>query len=366
MRIAYQVVGQGSLDLVFVPGFMSNLEVHWEDPGYSRLLRRLAAFSRLILFDKRGTGLSDRVDAAPPAQPRDAHGRRARGDGRRRQRPRGAARRFGRRADGDAVRRHLPGADAGAGALRRLCAFPQMGDAARTRSSASSPRRRRPGAPARRCRISRPAGSTTRISPVVGAVRAAVGEPDGGGGAGADERRASTCAASLRAIRAPTLVIHRRNDARVDPRRRPLPGRKIPGARLVEIPGRDHPLWTGDVDRRGRPDRGVPDRRARRRRSGPRAGGASGDTHLRYGAARRPQWGERSQRFQETLAAAGRAPWRPLGGHTWRSDDVALRRPGARHALRGGAARRGAGNRRGERARACMSARSNCADRRSG
>jgi pimeloyl-ACP methyl ester carboxylesterase len=61
-RIAYQVVGQGPLDLVFVPGFISNLEVHWEDAGYCHLLRRLATFSRLILLDKRGTGLSDRVD----------------------------------------------------------------------------------------------------------------------------------------------------------------------------------------------------------------------------------------------------------------------------------------------------------------
>jgi pimeloyl-ACP methyl ester carboxylesterase len=63
VRIAYQVVGQGSLDLVFIPGFISNLDLHWEDEGYARLLGRLSTFSRLILFDKRGTGLSDRVDA---------------------------------------------------------------------------------------------------------------------------------------------------------------------------------------------------------------------------------------------------------------------------------------------------------------
>src|ERR1700738_1332860 len=60
--IAYQVIGNGPIDLVFVPGFLSNLEVHWEDPGYSHLLARLSAFTRLIQFDKRGTGLSDRVD----------------------------------------------------------------------------------------------------------------------------------------------------------------------------------------------------------------------------------------------------------------------------------------------------------------
>src|SRR5258706_773516 len=62
VRIAYQVIGNGPIDLVFVPGFLSNLEVHWEDPGYSHLLQRLGAFTRLIQFDKSGTGLSDRVD----------------------------------------------------------------------------------------------------------------------------------------------------------------------------------------------------------------------------------------------------------------------------------------------------------------
>src|SRR5712691_1801560 len=50
IRIAYQVVGHGPLDLVFVPGFVSNLELHWEDPGFTHLLRRLSAFTRLILL----------------------------------------------------------------------------------------------------------------------------------------------------------------------------------------------------------------------------------------------------------------------------------------------------------------------------
>ncbi len=61
VNIAYQVVGDGPLDLVFVPGWISHLEVGWEEPSFARFLRRLASFSRLILFDKRGTGLSDRV-----------------------------------------------------------------------------------------------------------------------------------------------------------------------------------------------------------------------------------------------------------------------------------------------------------------
>src|SRR5579863_7718942 len=60
LSIAYQVTGSGPLDLVFVPGFVSNVELTWEQPGSARFFSRLAAFSRLILFDKRGTGLSDR------------------------------------------------------------------------------------------------------------------------------------------------------------------------------------------------------------------------------------------------------------------------------------------------------------------
>src|SRR5260370_18874084 len=57
VRIAYQVIGNGPIDLVFVPGFLSNLEVHWEDPGYSHLLQRLGAFTRLIPFPQPGTRL---------------------------------------------------------------------------------------------------------------------------------------------------------------------------------------------------------------------------------------------------------------------------------------------------------------------
>src|SRR5207253_7908701 len=61
VNIAYQVLGDGPLDLVFVMGWVSHLEYFWTDPSFARFLRRLASFSRLILFDKRGTGLSDRV-----------------------------------------------------------------------------------------------------------------------------------------------------------------------------------------------------------------------------------------------------------------------------------------------------------------
>src|SRR3989442_11433473 len=63
LHIAYQVVGEGPLDLVYVPGWVSHVELAWEEPTLARFLQRLASFSRLILFDKRGTGLSDRVSS---------------------------------------------------------------------------------------------------------------------------------------------------------------------------------------------------------------------------------------------------------------------------------------------------------------
>jgi pimeloyl-ACP methyl ester carboxylesterase/DNA-binding winged helix-turn-helix (wHTH) protein/class 3 adenylate cyclase len=61
VNIAYQVVGAGDLDIVFVMGWVSHLEYFWKHHSFASFLNRLASFSRLILFDKRGTGLSDRV-----------------------------------------------------------------------------------------------------------------------------------------------------------------------------------------------------------------------------------------------------------------------------------------------------------------
>jgi class 3 adenylate cyclase len=70
VNIAYQVVGEGPLDLVLVPGFVSHLDLDWQEPGYAHFLQRLASFSRLIMFDKRGTGLSDRPGGLPDLETR--------------------------------------------------------------------------------------------------------------------------------------------------------------------------------------------------------------------------------------------------------------------------------------------------------
>ena len=75
INIAYQVFGEGEVDLVLVPGWVSNIDVMWEEPRLAGWLRRLGAFARVILFDKRGTGLSDRVTDTPTLEERmeDVH-----------------------------------------------------------------------------------------------------------------------------------------------------------------------------------------------------------------------------------------------------------------------------------------------------
>lgn len=70
VSLAYQTLGDGTPDLVFMPGFVSHVEAAWEDPTYSGFMRRLAYARRLIIFDKRGTGLSDPVVEWPPLEER--------------------------------------------------------------------------------------------------------------------------------------------------------------------------------------------------------------------------------------------------------------------------------------------------------
>ena len=65
INVAYQVFGEGNVDLVMVPGFISHIENYWDEPNLARWLRKVGSFARVILFDKQGTGLSDRSSKAP-------------------------------------------------------------------------------------------------------------------------------------------------------------------------------------------------------------------------------------------------------------------------------------------------------------
>ena len=66
MQIAYQVTGDGPLDVVAIPTYLSNMDMYWELPSFARFNERLASFSRLILFDRRGSGMSDGIAGATP------------------------------------------------------------------------------------------------------------------------------------------------------------------------------------------------------------------------------------------------------------------------------------------------------------
>ena len=70
LSIAYQISGDGPIDIVRIPGFVSHLDLHWDNPSYAASMRRLVSFARVICFDKRGTGLSDRPGGVPTLEER--------------------------------------------------------------------------------------------------------------------------------------------------------------------------------------------------------------------------------------------------------------------------------------------------------
>ena len=250
VNIAYQVVGQGPLDLVLVPGWISNIDVFWEEPAFNRFLTRLASFSRLILFDKRGTGLSDRVADMPSLEVRmdDV------------------------RAVMDAVgseRAALFGYSEGG----TKCALFAATYPARTSALIMA------GAFARRMSApDYPWGVTEeQMDAFVDKI-----QREWGGPVGVDMRapsmahdegfrqwwarwlRASASPAAavklvrmnmeidirhvLPAIRVPTLILHSVNERFLDVEGSRYMAAQIPGAKLVELPGADHAPWLEDAD----------------------------------------------------------------------------------------------------------------------
>jgi len=246
VRIAYQVAGGGPFDLVFVPGFISNLDLAWEDPNRAHFFSRLASFSRLILFDKRGTGLSDRVGSVASLEERM-----------------------------DDVRAVMDALESERAALFGI----SEGGAMSMLFAATYPERTRAlvlyGSYGHFPLWVLPPDKFKAFMEIV--------ERDWGTGATArffapskaeDEtfRRGwarferlgaspSAVAALFRmnneidvrhvapAIRVPTLVVHKTGDTRVSVEAGRFLGSAIPGAKFVELPGCDHVLWVGDVDR---------------------------------------------------------------------------------------------------------------------
>jgi pimeloyl-ACP methyl ester carboxylesterase len=243
-RIAYRVAGQGSLDLVLVPGLPSNLDILPEDPGYGRLVKRLSTFGRLILFDRRGMGLSDRLEGSEPAEATTTEDIAA------------------VMAAVGSARAAVIGASEGAAiAVRRQPAGPPwlilFGGYARASGTATDARRLRNlvdtvetswGKGATLSALAPSRAEDRRLVDWWARLERLSASPTGAAAlarchAGID------VGDRLGAVRAPTLVIHRADDAHVGVEAGRGLARAIPGARLVEIPGRDHPIWMGDVDR---------------------------------------------------------------------------------------------------------------------
>lgn len=252
VHIAYQVLGDGPIDLVLVHGWVSHLELNWDEPSIARFLERLAGFSRLIVFDKRGTGLSDRVaeSALPTLEQRMED----------------------MRAVLDAVgsrRSALMGISEGG----PMCALFAAAHAERTVAlimCGSYPRWiRDDDCPWAMTREQHEAAAT--------AFERGWGTPVGfktiAPTSSADERYRNWWARYLRmgaspsagvtlyrmnieidirsllpAIRVPTLLLHRVGDRLISVEASRYMARRIPGARLVELHGDDHLVFLGDSE----------------------------------------------------------------------------------------------------------------------
>ena len=251
VSIAYQVVGDGPLDLVLVPGFVSHVELSWDFPPARHVFERLASFSRLMLFDKRGTGLSDPVQGAPTLEERM-----------------------------DDVRAVMDAAGSESAALFGI----SEGGAMSILFAASHPERTTAlvlyGAMARVAwaedyPIGTPAdalmqGTMEWIAPHAseGAffevmAPSAMDDPNALDAFLRFTRYAATPAmlnqlyemyvdvdvrSVLPTVHAPTIVLHRRGDRAVNRRAGEWIASHIEGAKYVELPGQDHTLLAGDSD----------------------------------------------------------------------------------------------------------------------
>jgi pimeloyl-ACP methyl ester carboxylesterase len=250
VSIAYQVVGEGPVDLVFVPSFVTNLGATWDDPTYAAFLHRLAGLTRLILFDKRGTGLSDPVLDVPTPQQRtddifdvlDAAGSRRAllfgvcGGG---SQCIGFAAAHPHRVAGlilfGAAARLIKSADYPLGWTREqherfLAAFEQAW------LTGGRPERRNP------CLADNPRYRDWFARYVRLAASPFTARQLAEANARADVRDL------LPDVRVPTLVMMRTDDVWLDVENGRYLAAHIPGARLIELPGVDHDPWMGDIE----------------------------------------------------------------------------------------------------------------------
>ena len=253
VNIAYQVVGEGPLDLVLVHGWVQSFDAAWDIEPIERFYQRLASFSRLILFDKRGTGLSDRVplDDLPPLETRMDDMRAV--------------------MDEVGVERAAVLGHSEGGAMCALFAatYPERtralvmsGSAARTRWARDYPIGATDEALEELERSILENWGVELIRSMLQQLAPTIADDEGlvQAHTRAALRAASPAAAAaltrmsamidvrhvLPAIRVPTLVLHRADEVLADASR--YVGERIPGAKVVELPGSEHMPWLGDQD----------------------------------------------------------------------------------------------------------------------
>ena len=251
VSIAYQVVGEGPFDLVYVPGWVSNIDLMWDEPGYAAFLERLASFSRLIIFDKRGTGLSDPVplDQLPTLEQRmddvravmDAAG-----------------------STRAALLGHSEGGNmcvlfsatypertsalvlVGCYAKRIRSVDYPWAPAAEDREREIEETEARWGSPDMLRALAPNKANDEAFERWVGRYLRQSASPK----AAAALLRMNTqidVREILPTIQVPTILIYRSDDVDVDVDEGRYMAERIPGARFVELPGGDHTMWTGDA-----------------------------------------------------------------------------------------------------------------------
>jgi pimeloyl-ACP methyl ester carboxylesterase len=252
VNIAYQVVGEGPLDVVWVQGWVSNVEAMWDVPPMARFVERLASFSRVILFDKRGTGLSDPVpeEKLPSLEVRmeDLH------------------------AVLDSVgseRTALLGHSEGGNMCLLFAATYPERTAALITFSVYAKRLWSPDYPwaptfkEREAWLRDVEGTWGRPEPIVDLVPSLAqnatllekaarywrlsASPKAAAALGRMNTQIDVRAV-LPTIRVPTLVLHRTGDRDIDVEEGRYIASQIPGASFVELPGVDHFMWTEDSD----------------------------------------------------------------------------------------------------------------------
>lgn len=248
LSIAYQVFGNGTIDLLIVPGIASHIELNWEDPAYARMLRALGAHFRVIMFDKRGQGLSDRFEGVPTLEERMD-------DVRDVMRSAGSSRAV--------LLAHSEGGPMGAlftatspDMVERLIL---LGSMARFSWAPDYPHR-----PTIEQILQNTAATWGKPESVRLFAPSRAGDADFCEAAARYQRQSASPSAikrlhvandqiDVRAIlpqvRRPTLIIHRRGDRAVNVANGRYLADHLPEAEYLELPGADHLPFTGDVDR---------------------------------------------------------------------------------------------------------------------